>query len=87
MSHHRTWLRISLIGAVISGALALLLAGLTSILFQEIESPGDVTNAQDFGWRAVALAVLSVALFTVFLVGRSAQRRKFNKTQKHGTAP
>jgi hypothetical protein len=81
MTKQRNWLRLSLIGAIASGALALLLAGLTSILFQEIESPGDVTNAQDFAWRAVALAVLSVALLTVFFVGRSAQRRKLNRTQ------
>ncbi|MCO1337759.1 hypothetical protein BJH93_02470 [Kocuria polaris] len=80
MSKQRNWLRLSLIAAIATGALALLLAGLTSILFQEIESRGDVTNAQDFAWRAVALAVLSVALFAVFFVGRSAQRRKLSKT-------
>jgi uncharacterized BrkB/YihY/UPF0761 family membrane protein len=87
LSQQRNWLKILRHGSMASGVLALLTAGLTSILFQEIESRGDVTNAQDLGWRAVTLAVLSVVLFTVYLVGRNAQRRRFKQTQEHGSAP
>ncbi|MEJ1114250.1 hypothetical protein WBN73_07205 [Paenarthrobacter sp. CCNWLY172] len=80
MSQQRNWLKMLFYGSIASGVLALLTAGLTLILFQEIESRGDVTNAQDFGWRAVALAVLSVVLFTVYLIRRNAQRRRFPQT-------
>ncbi|MGO4145418.1 hypothetical protein AB4Y77_10065 [Paenarthrobacter sp. YAF11_1] len=80
MSQQRNWLKIVLYGSIASGVLALLTAGLALILFQEIESKGDVTNAHDFGWRAVALAVLSIVLFTVYLIRRNAQRRKVPQT-------
>ena len=83
MSRHRNWPKIFLYGSIASGILALLTAGLTSILFQEIESRGDVTNAHDFVWRAVALAVLSVVLFTAYLIGRNAQRRRLKRAQEH----
>lgn len=80
MSQQRNWLKILILGSIASGVLALLTAGLTLILFQEIESRGDVINAHDFGWRAVALAVLSLVLFTVYLIRRNAQRRRSPQT-------
>jgi hypothetical protein len=84
-SKQLNWLRILPHGSIAIGVLALLTAALTSVLFREIESRGDVTNAHDFAWRAVALAVLSVVLFTVYLICRFAQRRRFK--QEHGSAP
>ncbi|CAM3175447.1 hypothetical protein PSET11_00785 [Arthrobacter ulcerisalmonis] len=80
MSQQRKGLKILIYGSIASGALALLTAVLTSVLFQEIESKGDVTNAQDFGWRAVALAVLSVVLFTVYLIRRNTLSERFRQT-------
>ncbi|MEJ1114630.1 hypothetical protein WBN73_09160 [Paenarthrobacter sp. CCNWLY172] len=87
MSQQCKGLKILLYGSIASGVLALLTALLTSVLFQEIESKGDVTNAQDFGWRAVALAVLTVALFTVYLIRRKTLRKRFKQTQEHYPAP
>lgn len=87
MSQQRKGLKILLYGSIASGVLALLTALLTSVLFQEIESKGDVTNAYDFGWRAVALAVLSVVLFTVYLIRRNTLSKKFKQTQEHYPAP
>ncbi|WP_045732377.1 hypothetical protein [Pseudarthrobacter chlorophenolicus] len=80
MRQQRNWLKILLHGSIASGVLALLTAGLTLILFQEIESRGDVTNAHDFGWRAIALAVLSLVFFTVYLIRRNAQRTRSPQT-------
>lgn len=87
MSQQRKGLKMLFYGSIASGVLALLTAVLTSVLFQEIESKGDVTNAQDFGWRAVALAVLSVVLFTVYLIRRNTLSRRFKHTQEHDPAP
>ncbi|WP_146070932.1 hypothetical protein [Arthrobacter sp. B1805] len=87
MSQQRKGLKMLLYGSIASGVLALLTAVLTSVLFQEIESKGDVTNAQDFGWRAVALAVLSVVLLTVYLIRRNTLSRRFKQTQEHDPAP
>ncbi|POH72183.1 hypothetical protein CVS27_16965 [Arthrobacter glacialis] len=87
MSQQRKGLKMLFYGSIASGVLALLTAVLTSVLFQEIESKGDVTNAQDFGWRAVALAVLSVVLFTVYLIRRNTLSRVFKQTQEHDPAP
>lgn len=58
------------------GALSLLTAGLTSILFEEIEHPGDVTNAYNYAWSAVALATVSVTLFSIYLIRRIVQRKQ-----------
>lgn len=86
MSQQRKGLKILFYGAIGSGVLALLTAVLTSVLFQEIESKGDVTNAQDFLWRAVVLAVLSAVLFTVYLIRRDTPSRRFKQTQEHDPA-
>lgn len=87
MSEQRKGQKILLYGSITSGVLALLTAVLTSVLFQEIESKGDVTNAQDFGWRAVALAVLSVVLFTLYLIRRNTLTKRFKQTPEHDPAP
>lgn len=87
MSQQRKGLKMLFYGSIASGVLALLTAVLTSVLFQEIESKGDVTNAQDFGWRAVAFAVLSVVLFTIYLIRRNTLSRVFKQTQEHAPAP
>lgn len=86
MRQQRKGQKILFYGAISSGVLALLTAVLTTVLIQEIESKGDITNAQDFLWRAIALAVLSAVLFTVYLIRRDTPSRKFKQTQEHDPA-